>query len=114
MLDKNYDEVDYFKRLIHFRKDHRLLRMPTRVEVESHSEVLNSSDGTIAIKLFNEVEQLLIYVNPIPRAKPFVLPDGEWELLISDSAVSEKPMATLCEGVFVPPISVMVLKLRKE
>ncbi len=110
MLDENGSEEEYIKGLISFRKAHPLLRMDTHDEVAAHSEVLPSSDGTIQLHLFDESEELLIFVNPIPRAKVFILPDGEWEMLVSDSAVSVRPMGIYCEGVFVPPISVMVLK----
>lgn len=110
MLDENGSEAEYVKGLIAFRKAHPLLRMSAHEEIEEHSEVLPSSDGTIQLHLFDESEELLIFVNPIPRAKVFILPDGEWEMLVSDTMVSDRPMGIYCEGVFVPPISVMVLK----
>lgn len=110
MLSVNKGESDYFRDLIRLRKAHPLLRMSSHEEVSEHSQVLQSSDGTIAIKLFGYDEELLILINPIPRAKMFVLPDGEWELILSDTMGSDKPMAIYCEGVFVPPISAMVLK----
>lgn len=110
MLDENGSEAEYIKELIAFRKAHPLLRMSAHEEVEDHSEVMPSSDGTIQLRLFDESEELLIFVNPIPRAKVFILPDGEWEMLVSDTMASEKPMGIYCEGVFVPPISVMVLR----
>ncbi len=110
MLDYNGSEAEYFKGLIAFRKAHPLLRMDAHDDVAAHSEVLPSSDGTIQLHLFDENEELLIFVNPIPRAKVFILPDGEWELLLSDTMASPKPMGIYCEGVFVPPISVMVLR----
>ena len=109
-LDKNYLESEYITGLISFRKAHRLLRMATRDEVMNHSEILPSAEGTIAIHLYDEEEELLIFVNPIPRAKLFALPDGEWRLCVSDCTVSENALAIFCEAVYVPPISVMVLK----
>ena len=62
------------------------------------------------LRLFDDSEELLVLVNPISRAKIFMLPDGEWEVNITDCCVSESPLAVCCEGMFVPPISVMVLK----
>lgn len=112
-LNENITEAEYCQGLIAFRKSCPLLRLSSREEVMSHSQVLHSPDGTIAIRLFDENDELLIYVNPIPRAKVFLLPDGEWQVYISDVAASKAPMATYCEGVFVPPISVMVLKKLK-
>ena len=109
-LDKNYLESEYITGLISFRKAHHLLRMATRDEVMSHSEILPSAEGTIAIHLYDEEEELLIFVNPIPRAKLFALPNGEWRLCVSDCTVSENALAIFCEAVYVPPISVMVLK----
>lgn len=109
-LDKNSDVVEYYKGLIAFRKSHPLLRISERDEVMRSNEVIPSPDGTVFLKLFGYGEELLLLVNPIPRAKVFVLPDGEWQLYISDTKASSEPMATYCEGVFVPPISVMVLK----
>ncbi len=113
MLDENGAEVEYVKGLIAFRKAHPLLRMAAHEEIDGHYEVMPSSDGTIQLRLFDEEEELLIFVNPIPRAKVFILPDGEWEMLVSDTMASEKPMGIYCEGVFVPPISVMVLRKMK-
>lgn len=110
MADINCQEVEYFKGLIDFRKNHELLRMTSREDINRHHEILPSAEGTIALRLFNDHEELLIYINPIPKAKVFPLPYGEWEVLVSDTTVSREPMAIYCEGVFVPPISVMVLK----
>lgn len=111
MLDKNKAEADYIKGIIAYRKAHRLFRMTTNDEIANHSQILDPFvEGTITLKLFNEEEELLLLINPIPRARAFVLPDGEWELNISDSTVSNSPLAIYCEGVFVPPISVMVLR----
>lgn len=109
LLEENEREVEYFKGLIAFRKAHPLLRLKTAEEVKESAKLLQSPDGTIALKLCNESEQLLILINPVPRAKMFVLPEGEWEVYISDIKASSEPMATYCEGVFVPPISAMVL-----
>lgn len=93
MLDENGSEAEYIKELIAFRKAHPLLRMSAHEEVEDHSEVMPSSDGTIQLRLFDESEELLIFVNPIPRAKVFILPDGEWEMLVSDTMASENRWA---------------------
>lgn len=110
----NSAELEYYRGLIAFRKQHGLLRMADCEEVANHSCVLPSPDDTIEYLLFDHDEELLILINPIPRAKAFTLPDGEWQLHVSDTAVSLSPMATYCEGVFVPPISAMVLKKLKE
>lgn len=111
MLDVNSQEADYIRGIIAYRKSHRLFRMTSNEEIARHTDILDPFvEGTITLKLYNEEEELLLLVNPIPRARAFVLPDGEWELNISDSAVSNSPLAIYCEGVFVPPISVMVLR----
>ncbi|MCD7848209.1 MAG: type I pullulanase [Oscillospiraceae bacterium] len=112
-IAENKLTVDYYKGLIAFRKAHHLLRLSLRTEVLSHSKTLPSPDGTIMVHLFDENEELLILVNPIPRAKMIGLPDGEWQLHITDIKASLTPLATYCEGVFVPPISAMVLKKLK-
>ncbi len=109
LLRENAREAEYCRGLIEFRKAHSLLRMTNYYEIEHSSEVLSSQDGTIALRLSGAEESMLILVNPIPRAKMFMLPDGEWYLHVSDIAASAKPMATYCEGVVVPPISAMVL-----
>lgn len=77
-------------------------------DIEHAAETLSSPDGTAALKLSGD-EEMLILINPIPRAKMFILPEGEWYLHVSDVYASEKPLATFCEGVIVPPISAMVL-----
>lgn len=112
MLHKNFREAEYCRGLIAFRKAHPLLRQTNYYDIEHSSEVLSSQDGTVAIRL-DGGESILILVNPIPRAKMFMLPDGEWYLYVSDIAASIKPLATYCEGVVVPPISAMVL-IRKD
>lgn len=108
LLHENAREAEYCRGLIAFRKAHKLLRIRNYYDIEHSSEVLSSQDGTIAIRL-NGGENILILINPIPRAKMFMLPDGEWYLHVSDISASEKPLATYCEGVVVPPISAMVL-----
>lgn len=107
-LRENAREAAYCRGLIEFRRTHPLLRMRSFYDIEHSAEVLNSQDGTIAIRL-NGAEPILILVNPIPRAKFFMLPDGEWFLHVSDITASQTPLATYCEGVVVPPISSMVL-----
>lgn len=113
MLSQNKREVQYFKGLISFRKAHPLLRLKTREAVFSSTKTLPSPDGTICYTVSDESEQILVMINPIPRAKMMVLPEGEWELYISDIRAGNTPMATYCEGVFVPPISAMVLIKKK-
>ena len=108
MLDPNRRESDYFAGLIAFRKAHPILRLRSFWDIEHASEVLNSPDGTVAIKLSGS-EELLILINPVPRAKMFILPEGEWNLHVSDVKASTDPLATFCEGVVVPPISAMAL-----
>lgn len=108
LLDQNRRESDYCAGLIAFRKAHPILRLRNYWDIEHSAEVLSSPDGTAAIKL-SAREDVLMLFNPIPRAKMFILPDGEWHLYISDIAASDKPLATYCEGVIVPPISAMVL-----
>lgn len=103
-------ESEYTKGLIEFRKANPLLRLRSADEVSNHYELLPSGDGMITLRWFNESEEILILINPIPRAKMFVLPDGEWQVYISDIKAGVSPLATYCEGVFVPPISAMVLK----
>ena len=108
MLHENRREAEYCRELIKFRKSHPILRMQSFDEINNAAEVLQSSDGTIALKLRRE-EEMLMLINPVPRAKMFGLPDGEWYLHVSDVYCSDTPLATYCEGVIVPPISVMVL-----
>lgn len=103
-------ESEYAKGLISFRKENPLLRLRSKEQVDSSYEVLPCGDGMISLKWFNEDEEILILVNPIPRAKMFVLPDGEWQVYVTDIKAGVTPLATYCEGVFVPPISAMVLK----
>ncbi len=108
MLDKNRCEAEYCRGLIAFRKAHPILRLRSFWDIEHAAQVLSSPDGTIAI-LLSQSEDMLILINPITRAKMFMLPDGEWHLHVSDIAASNEPLATYCEGVVVPPISAMVL-----
>ena len=111
MLDENSEDAQYIAGLIGYRKRHRLLRLGSSEEVQTRSYVADpSAEGTIMLRLFDDSEELLVLVNPISRAKIFMLPDGEWEVNITDCCVSESPLAVCCEGMFVPPISVMVLK----
>lgn len=114
LLEKNRRESEYCRGLIHFRKHHKIFRMHTNEEISEAAEVLASPDGTIALRLSTHEESALILVNPIPRAKMMVLPDGEWYLHVSDITCSETPLATYCEGVVVPPISAMVLIKKEE
>ncbi len=107
-LDENLRESEYCRGLIAFRKAHPVLRLTSFYDIEHAAQVLSSPDGTVAIKL-SRGEEMLILVNPIPRAKMFLLPDGEWYLHVSDIKASTEPLATYCEAIVVPPISAMVL-----
>ena len=113
-LTKYRLESDYVNGLIEFRRANPLLTLDSYEEIDRVSETLPTGDGMISLMLRGENEELLILVNPIPRAKMFVLPDGEWQVYVSDIKAGNCPLATYCEGVFVPPISVMVLKKKTE
>ncbi len=113
-LFDNRQEAEYVKGLIKFRKENKLLRLSTYEEIDSAAEFFPSGDGMISLMLRDDQDEILILVNPIPRAKMFVLPDGEWQVYISDIKAGITPLATYCEGVFVPPISVMVFKKKKD
>lgn len=113
LLDENHRESDYCSGLIAFRKAHPGLRLRNFWDIEHAAEVLNSPDGTVALKLSGH-DDILILINPIPRAKMFILPDGEWLLHVSDIKASVEPLATYCEGIIVPPISATVLVRKKD
>ncbi len=113
LLDENEREAEYFKGLIAFRKAHGLLRLGSVKEVIEAHVVRQSPDGTVSLELSNENEAILMLINPIPRAKVFMLPEGEWQVYVSDIKAGNEPMATYCEGVFVPPISAMVMIKKK-
>jgi pullulanase len=122
---KNRDIFDYYRGLIALRKAHPMFRMKTRQEVEVNLKffdddlgirvparcVAYSVTGGTSADSWSEV---LVLLNPNPRAVSITIPDGTWTVVVDDDEAGTAPVSTgiseVSEGkVEVSGISAMVL-----
>ena len=111
---ENEDIFNYYKGLIEFRRAHRLLRLRTQEECDGCVYVSETKDGEIFAHLHGFDEEIIIILNPTVKIQEFKLPDGEWHLCVSDIQAGTKPLATLCDRTFAPPISAIAMVKAKE
>jgi len=106
--------LDFYKGLIAFRKNHPCLRMRTREEVRKkiHSDYLDN-EHTVMFHIEDKDEEILFVFNADSKSVTVDLPDGKWEVHIRQGEAGTKPLATLEHMAVVESISPMVLVRKK-
>lgn len=120
LQDKDCVDVkNYYKGLIAFRKAHPVLRLTDPDDIQkrfSFTEVEEGETIAYAVDCTNfageTAKELFFIFHPETQACDIKLPEGEWEIHLSDSASGTEPLDTVSGVVTVPAISAMYLVRR--
>ena len=115
--------LEYYKALIAFRKEHGLLRLSDAAEVEKRVTAVEGLDkNVIAFDLDNsdkkvegeEAEDIFLIFNPNLEETTVELPEGEWNICINGIETSEKSLGTAKGNLTVSPVSAVVLTKKES
>ncbi|MBE5825600.1 MAG: type I pullulanase [Butyrivibrio sp.] len=117
--DPKYQEnLEFYKGLIAFRKEHSLLRLSSADEVEARVSgvdgldknvlafVMDNSDKTLEGE---SAEQIFLAFNPNESETVIDLPEGEWNVYVKGAKAGTEAIETVSGSVAVEPISAVVL-----
>ena len=112
--DEYKNNVNYYKGLLAFRKAHPVLRMQYREDVlAAVKPVAASHDQVCAYHIHNADEEIFVAFNASEQSQTVALPDGSWNLNISDATAGTDTLEQLSGSVTAAPISAVVLTRKK-
>ncbi len=101
------------KDLIQFREDHPIFRLNDYIDINSRTNILETSDRIIAYQLLDQKQTYTIIFNANEQEKTVVLPmKTDYQIFVDGLFVSNQtPLETLtgAESVTVNPLTAMVL-----
>ena len=107
---------DYYRGLIAFRKEHPSLRIKNIREIRDRITFYDIQKGEEIICLIDcegvdgeTAGQLCMIFNPDEEEKEIILPEGNWEIHVSDNRAGTESIGEADGNVTVPPISCMFL-----
>lgn len=107
---------DYYKGLIAFRKNHPALRMKDIREIRERIDFYGIQKGEETVCLIDcsgmdeeTAVQLCLIFNPENEEKEICLPEGTWEIHVSNNRAGIKSLGEVSEKVKISPISCMFL-----
>ncbi len=108
--------VDYYRGLIAFRKDHPTLRLTTEAAVREQLHVLEGLEpNVVGFHLRGSAEDpaaaIIVLYNPNRTPTTVALPKGRWNICINDKTAGTESLLSVEGGVSVAPISACVLTL---
>ena len=109
--------VDYYRGLIAFRKDHPTLRLTTEAAVREQIHVLEGlAPNVVGFHLRGSAEDpaaaIIVLYNPNRTPTTVALPKGRWNICINDRTAGTESLLSVEGGVSVAPISACVLTLK--
>ena len=116
LADEKYQKnLEYYKGLIAFRKEHAALRMTSAEDTGKFIHVAEGLDNNVTAFTIDgnregePAESLFVVFNPNKEATEVTLPEGKWHLCINGEKAGVKSLKTVKGKVKVEPISAMVL-----
>ncbi len=115
---KYQDNLEFYKGLIAFRKDHPLLRLTSSDEVTARVKAVDGLDkNVLAFVMDNSdktlegesAEQIFLAFNPNEAETSVTLPEGEWNVYVKGAKAGTEAIGTVSGTVTVEPISSVVL-----
>ncbi|GCE23496.1 type I pullulanase [Dictyobacter kobayashii] len=111
---KYKDVFEYYAGLIKLRKNHPAFRMTTTAAIDSHLSFLDGPANTVMFQLGPHANQdswqhILVIYNPTNAAVSFSLPEGIWNLAVSEDQISEQGLQQMTGQIEVPGIACLVL-----
>lgn len=106
--------VEYYKGLIAFRREHPSLRLMTRNEIWSQIHPIPCHNPhVISFIIEDDTERIFIAYNADTTAVDLPLPDGKWQVHISDDRTGVTPFAEIGGSVSISPISAIAMTQKK-
>lgn len=107
----NGDLLDYYKGLIELRKTYSAFRHADADQLTFFDNVEN--EFALGYLINHRDQSFIVLMNADWESEEeFVLPDGEWKVLVNESSAGVNSISTISGKYNVPPISGVVLKLR--
>ena len=108
--------VDYYRGLIAFRKAHPTLRLTTYEAVQEQVHAMEGLEpNVVGFHLRGSSDDpaaaIIVLYNPNRTPTTVQLPQGRWNVCITDQTAGTAPLLTIEGGVSVAPISTTVLTL---
>ncbi|WP_024864680.1 type I pullulanase [Butyrivibrio sp. FCS014] len=117
--DPKYREnLEFYKGLIAFRKEHALLRLSSGDEVTARVKAVEGLDkNVLAFVMDNSdktlegesAEQIFLAFNPNETETTIALPEGEWNVYVKGNKAGTEVIENVSGSVTVEPISAVVL-----
>ncbi len=117
--DKKYQEnLEFYKGLISFRKEHSLLRLDSRNEIDKRvTPIENLDENVIAFTMDNEdkkvegepSEKIILVFNPNEKGTSISLPKGKWNVCVNGKKAGCTSLGAVSNNVTVEPFSTMIL-----
>lgn len=85
----NSEIVEYTKRCIKFRKEHALLRLRTRDEINEKVSFVINDDGTLFYDIHNDHEMLRIMINPTREYHQHHFNEG-WKIVFDQNGYEQE------------------------
>jgi pullulanase len=110
--------LEYYKGLIAFRKEHGLLRLTTTADVTNRVTAVEGLDkNVVAFNMDNSdkavagesAEGLFLIFNPNQKETTVTLPEGEWNICVKDGTAGTTSLGTASGTITVSPVSAVVL-----
>ncbi|WP_408892599.1 type I pullulanase [Paenibacillus taichungensis] len=106
---------DYYRGLIHIRREHPSFRLRTREEIEKHVRLLEKGKGLLAYELAGTAvgdswERIIIIYNAYNETRTISIPSGAWNVVVEQGQAGNETLRTAKDGqVSVPAISMTVM-----
>lgn len=105
----------YYRGLIAFRKNYPSLRYSTATEARDNIfPVACQCEGLMVFVVYGRDTRLTIAFNAETSPQKFLLPKGDWEILINGNQAGTTPIGCCRETISVPALSAMALVQRKR
>ncbi|WP_096436217.1 type I pullulanase [Alteribacter populi] len=86
---KEKDNTFFIKSLIAIRKQYKVFRMKSKMEIQRRLHILPTPAPVFGYLLLGDDEDLAVFVNPTKKRYPLYLPSpGKWDKLISNRKVT--------------------------
>jgi len=107
----NEELLNYYKGLIQLRKKYDVFRRADYGDVDFIKIESNPFALGYQVKFNNDVFLVLLNANPKVKEE-FILPDGEWDILVNPATAGIESLGTLREQIVIEPSSGYVLKIK--
>ncbi|MEO8400040.1 MAG: alpha-amylase family glycosyl hydrolase [Ignavibacteriaceae bacterium] len=109
--DLNNELVNYYKGLIELRKTYNAFRRAKYEDI--HFFHITDNEFALGYNLKYKDENFIVLFNADPKKKEeFILPKGEWEILVNEEKAGVEPLGKISEKIVVNPTSGFVLKTK--